>query len=125
LAERDESVAVGLATLAGQDVVVALGDFAFLGGSMGQTHGDRVAIAMEVALERRLPFLAVTSSGGARMQEGMVSLVQMARTAEGIRRLRDAGLPVLAHFTHPTTGGVHASYGALADVIVADAGATI
>ena len=80
---------------------------------------------MEVALERRLPFLAVTASGGARMQEGMVSLLQMARTAEGIRRLRDAGLPVLAHFTHPTTGGVHASYGALADVVVADAGATI
>ncbi|MEX2504045.1 MAG: carboxyl transferase domain-containing protein [Egicoccus sp.] len=125
LADHDESVAVGLATLAGQDVVVALGDFSFLGGSMGQVHGDRVAAAMEVALEQRLPFLAVTASGGARMQEGMVSLVQMARTAEGIRRLRDAGLPVLAHFTHPTTGGVHASYGALADVVVADAGATI
>jgi acetyl-CoA carboxylase carboxyl transferase subunit beta len=92
---------------------------------MGQVHGDRVAAAMAVALEQRLPFLAVTSSGGARMQEGMVSLVQMARTSEGVRRLREAGLPVLAHFTHPTTGGVHASYGALADVVVADEGATI
>ncbi|MFA9430401.1 carboxyl transferase domain-containing protein [Egicoccus sp. AB-alg2] len=125
LADRDESVAVGLATLGGEDVVVALGDFTFLGGSMGQVHGDRVAQAMAVALERRLPFLAVTASGGARMQEGMVSLVQMARAAEGVRRLRDAGLPVLAHFTHPTTGGVHASYGALADVVVADEGATV
>ncbi|MFA9444943.1 carboxyl transferase domain-containing protein [Egicoccus sp. AB-alg6-2] len=125
LAHLDESVAVGLATLAGQDVVVALGDFAFLGGSMGRVHGDRVAHAMAVALRHRLPFLAVTSSGGARMQEGMVSLVQMARLAEGVRRLRDVGLPVLAHFTHPTTGGVHASYGALADVVVADDGATI
>lgn len=120
-----ESVTTGVAELAGQRVVVAMGDFSYLGGSMGKVHGDRVAEAMAVALDRRLPFLAVISSGGVRMQEGMVSLVQMARGTEGIRRLRDAGLPVLAHFTHPTTGGVHASYGAAADVIVADAGATV
>jgi acyl-CoA carboxylase subunit beta len=121
----DESVAVGLATLGGEEVVAAIGAFGFLGGSMGQAHGERVAQAMACAVELGLPFIAVTSSGGARMQEGMVSLVQMSRAAEGIRRLREAGLPVLARFTSPTTGGVHASYGALADVIVADEGATV
>jgi acyl-CoA carboxylase subunit beta len=124
-ADGDESVTVGIAELAGLPVVVALGDFTFLGGSMGAVHGERVVTAMAVARERRLPFLAVITSGGARMQEGMVSLVQMARAAEGVRALRAAGIPVLAHFRHPTTGGVHASYGALADVIVADAEATI
>jgi acyl-CoA carboxylase subunit beta len=121
----DESVAVGLATLGGVEVVAAIGDFSFLGGSMGRTHGERVAQALACARELALPFVAVIASGGARMQEGMISLVQMSRAAEGIRRLREAGIPVLARFTTPTTGGVHASYGALADVIVADAGATI
>lgn len=116
----DESVAVGIATFAGLPVVVALGDFAFLGGSMGAVHGERVVTAMAVARARRLPFLAVITSGGARMQEGMVSLVQMARAADGVRALRAAGVPVVTHFRHPTTGGVHASYGAAADVIVAD-----
>jgi acyl-CoA carboxylase subunit beta len=124
-ADGDESVDVGLAELAGLPVVVALGRFAFLGGSMGGVHGERIARAMAVARDRGLPFLAVTASGGARMQEGMVALTQMSRAAEGVRALREAGLPVLAHFRHPTTGGVHASYGALADVILADAGATI
>lgn len=123
--DADESVAVGLATLGGEQVVAAIGAFGFLGGSMGAAHGERVAHAMATALELRLPFVAVTASGGARMQEGMVSLMQMSRAAEGVRRLRAAGLPVLARFTHPTTGGVHASYGALADVVVADAGATV
>jgi acyl-CoA carboxylase subunit beta len=121
----EESVAVGLATLGGVEVVAAIGDFSFLGGSMGRAHGERVTQALACARELAVPFVAVTASGGARMQEGMVSLVQMSRTAEGVRRLREAGIPVLARFTSPTTGGVHASYGALSDVIVADAGATI
>jgi acyl-CoA carboxylase subunit beta len=121
----DESVTVGLATLGGLEVVAAIGTFGFLGGSMGRTHGERIARALATAHELELPFVAVTASGGARMQEGMASLIQMTRAAEGVRRLREAGIPVLARFTSPTTGGVHASYGALADVIVADAGATI
>jgi acyl-CoA carboxylase subunit beta len=121
----DESVAVGLASLGGEQVVAAIGIFDFLGGSMGHAHGERVARALATAAELAVPFVAVTASGGARMQEGMVSLVQMARAAEGIRRLREAGIPVLARFTSPTTGGVHASYGALADVIIADEGATV
>lgn len=121
----DESVSVGLLDLGGVPVVVALGHFDFLGGSMGRVHGDRIAAAMAVACERRLPFLPLTSSGGARMQEGMHALVQMTRAAEGARRLRDAGVPQIAHLRHPTTGGVFASYASLADVRVADAGATI
>jgi acetyl-CoA carboxylase carboxyl transferase alpha subunit len=123
--DADESVTVGLADLDGLDVVAVVGDFAFLGGSMGQVHGERVAAAMAHAATARLPLVAVTATGGARMQEGMRSLVQMARAAEGVRRLRAAGVPVLARFTSPTTGGVLASYGSLADVVVADAGATI
>jgi acyl-CoA carboxylase subunit beta len=124
-AGADESVQVGTTQLGGAPVAAALGAFDFLGGSMGAVHGERVASAMAAALHLGVPFVTVTASGGARMQEGMVSLVQMTRAAEGIRRLREAGLPVLARFTSPTTGGVHASYGALADVVVADAGATI
>jgi acyl-CoA carboxylase subunit beta len=124
-ADVDESVHVGTTTIAGVEVVVALGDFAFLGGSMGRVHGERVAAALGFALERRLPFLAITSSGGARMQEGMHALVQMTRAAEGVRRLRAAGIPTLSLITHPTTGGVHASYGALADVILAEADAVV
>lgn len=124
-----ESVAVGTARLADDqgavEVVVARGRFGFLGGSMGEVHGDRVAHALAVARERRLPLVTVTASGGARMQEGMRSLVQMARAAEGVRALRDAGVPLITHLTHPTTGGVHASYGALGDVAIAAAGATV
>ncbi|MEX1178630.1 MAG: carboxyl transferase domain-containing protein [Nitriliruptor sp.] len=120
-----ESLEVGTATVGELEVVVARGIFGFLGGSMGTTHGDRFAHAAAVALERRLPLLVVTSSGGARMQEGMRSLVQMSRASEGVRRLRAAGIPVIGHLTHPTTGGVNASYGSLADVAVAEAGATI
>ena len=121
----DESVTTGTVHLGGGEVVVALGRFDFLGGSMGVAHGERVVHAMAHAGQHRLPFLAVVSSGGARMQEGMAALHQMSRAAAGIRSLREAGVPVLAHLRHPTTGGVYASYGALADVIVADAGATI
>jgi acyl-CoA carboxylase subunit beta len=120
-----ESLETGSTEVGGLEVVVARGVFGFLGGSMGTTHGDRIAHAAAVALERRVPLLVVTSSGGARMQEGMRSLVQMARAAEGVRRLREAGVPVIAHLTHPTTGGVFASYASLADVAVAAPGATV
>lgn len=107
------------------EVVVARGRFDVLGGSMGTAHGDRLAHAAAYAREHRLPLVVVTSSGGARMQEGMRSLVQMARAAEAVRTLREAGVPLLALLTHPTTGGVYASYGSSADVTVAVDGATI
>jgi acyl-CoA carboxylase subunit beta len=124
-AGADESVTVGVADLDGLPVVAAVGEFRFLGGSMGREHGERVATAMAVAAERRLPFVALTASGGARMQEGMHSLLQMSRAAEGIRHLREQGVASLALLRHPTTGGVFASYASLADVGLAEAGATI
>jgi acyl-CoA carboxylase subunit beta len=123
--DADESLTVGVGVLDGVEVVAAIGAFDFLGGSMGRAHGQRVVEAMAVAAERRLPFVALTSSGGARMQEGMLSLVQMSRAAEGMRLLREQGVPSLVLLRHPTTGGVLASYGSLADVRLAEAGATI
>lgn len=120
-----DSVTTGVGTLAGTEVVAVVGEFGFLGGSMGRAHGQAVADAMREACRRRAPLVVVTRSGGARMQEGMLALSQMSRVAEGIRGLREHGIPVIARFAHPTTGGVHASYGSSADVIVADAGATV
>jgi acetyl-CoA carboxylase carboxyl transferase subunit beta len=119
------AVDVGTMALGAAEVVVARGRFDVLGGSMGRTHGSFIATAMAYARERRLPFIALTSSGGARMQEGMLSLVQMARAAEGIRGLREAGVPSLTHLGHPSTGGVFASYATLADIVLADPDATI
>lgn len=119
------AVDVGLLTLGDVQVVAARGRFDVLAGSMGRTHGSYIATAMAYALAHRLPFVALTSSGGARMQEGMLSLVQMARAAEGIRALRDAGVPTLTHLGHPSTGGVFASYASLADVVLADPEATV
>lgn len=121
----EAAVEVGTTRLAGLPVVVAQGRFDLHGGSMGAAHGERVATAMRFAVERRWPFIAVTASGGARMQEGMVALTQLTRAAEGIRRLREAGVPVLTLLTHPTTGGVLVAYGALGDVVLASSGALV
>jgi acetyl-CoA carboxylase carboxyl transferase subunit beta len=101
------------------------GNFHVLGGSMGAAHGERVARAYRRAIDERLPVVVRTSTGGARMQEGMVSLVQMARTAAAARDHAEAGLLSVAVFGNPTTGGVYASYGSLADVRAAEAGATV
>ncbi len=119
------AIDVGILTLGEVEVVVARGRFDVLAGSMGRTHGSYIATAMGHARERRMPFIALTSSGGARMQEGMLSLVQMARAAEGIRALREAAVPSITHLGHPSTGGVFASYGSLSDVVLADPEATI
>jgi len=121
----DDSVEVGLADVDGLAVVAARGRFDVLGGSMGRVHGERIATALAVARERGLPFVALTASGGARMQEGMLSLVQMVRAAEGVRALREAGLPAITVVGDPTTGGVYASYGSLGDVLIAEDGATV
>jgi len=119
------AIDVGILTLGEVEVVAARGRFDVMAGSMGRTHGSYIATAMAYARERRLPFVALTSSGGARMQEGMLSLVQMARAAEGIRALRAAGVPSITHLGHPSTGGVFASYGSLSDVVLADPDATV
>lgn len=116
-----ESVRTGL----GDGCVVIAGDFAVMGGSMGVVHGEKVVRAIDQAITRHLPVVIVTRSGGARMQEGMVSLIQMGRTMAAMNRLRHAGLLSVGVLLHPTTGGVFVSYGAATDVRGAQAGATI
>ncbi len=116
-----ESIRTGRADAA----VVLEGDFGVLGGSMGVVHGEKVVRAIDRAIEAGLPVVVEARSGGARMQEGMVSLIQMARTADAMGRLRAAGLGSVAVLWNPTTGGVFASYASLCDVIAAETGATI
>ena len=120
-----ESVAVGDARIGDVDVVVAAFDFSFFGGSMGEVAGERLATAMERAASSRVPFVLRTATGGARMQEGMRSLIQMPKVVAARIELGMAGQPVISVLGHPTTGGVLASLAALADVTVAEAGATI
>jgi acetyl-CoA carboxylase carboxyl transferase subunit beta len=124
-AQVDESVTVADATVAGCPVVAAVFDFAFMGGSMSRAAGLRLVMGAERAASRRVPLLSVVASGGARMQEGMCSLVQMQAVAGALVRLRDAGVPHVAVLRHPTTGGVWASLASAADAIVAVEGATV
>jgi len=121
----DESVLHGAARIGDSEVEIAAFDFDFLGGSMGEVAGERLARAMERATKRGVPFVLRTSSGGARMQEGMRSLVQMPKIVGARIELGLARQPFVAVLGHPTTGGVLASLAALADVTVAEAGATI
>jgi len=121
----DESVAYGSARIGDIEVEIAVFSFEFLGGSMGEVAGERLTRAMERAVERGVPFVLRTATGGARMQEGMRSLVQMPKIVAARMSLADAHQPFIAILGHPTTGGVLASIGALADVTVAEAGATI
>jgi acetyl-CoA carboxylase carboxyl transferase subunit beta len=120
-----EAVVVGLARIGGAETVVAVMDFAFLGGSMGVEVGRRVSGAAELALERGLPLVTVCASGGARMQEGVFSLFQMARVSEAFGRLREAGLLSVCVLTDPTYGGVSASFATLASVLVGERGAHV
>lgn len=121
----DESVLAGAATIAGHDVEIAAFDFSFLGGSMGEVAGERVARAMERAAQRRVPFVLRAATGGARMQEGMRSLIQMPKLVAARATLSEAHVPYIAVLGDPSTGGVLASAGALADVTVAEVGATV
>ncbi|WP_447936664.1 acetyl-CoA carboxylase, carboxyltransferase subunit beta [Thermomonas fusca] len=122
--ERDALVALE-GKLAGHDLVAASFDFAFMGGSMGSVVGERFTLAAECALELRCPFVCFSASGGARMQESLFSLMQMAKTSAALGRLRAAGLPYVSVLTHPTTGGVSASFAMLGDLNIAEPGALI
>jgi acetyl-CoA carboxylase carboxyl transferase subunit beta len=122
--ERDALVAMRGA-LKGRDLVAASFDFAFMGGSMGSVVGERFARAAETALELRCPFVCFSASGGARMQESLFSLMQMAKTSAALARLRAAGLPYVSVMTHPTTGGVSASFAMLGDLNLAEPEALI
>ncbi|MFZ4100148.1 MAG: acetyl-CoA carboxylase, carboxyltransferase subunit beta [Chlamydiia bacterium] len=120
-----EAVLVGEGKLHGMQIAVACMDFAFLGGSMGTVVGERIARIIEVAIEKRLPLLVITASGGARMQEGIFALYQMAKTTAVLQRFAAAKLPYISLLTDPTSGGVTASFATLADVILAEPGALI
>ena len=122
--ERDALIALE-GKLAGHDLVAASFDFAFMGGSMGSVVGERFTLAAERALELRCPFVCFSASGGARMQESLFSLMQMAKTSAALGRLRAAGLPYVSVLTHPTTGGVSASFAMLGDLNIAEPGALI
>lgn len=109
----------------GQDAVVGVQDFAFMGGSMGVAVGEAFVAGVEAAIQRRSAYIAITAAGGARMQEGTLSLMQMPRSTVALARLRRAGLPYIVLLTDPTTGGVTASYAMLGDIQIAEPKALI
>ena len=116
----EEAVKCGICEIEGEKTVLAVMDGNFLMGSMGYAVGERITLAVETAIENKLPFVIFCVSGGARMQEGMISLMQMAKTSSAISKLKEAGLFYLSILTDPTTGGVTASYASLGDIILAE-----
>lgn len=121
----DDAVITGIASIEGNKVATAVMDFDYMGGSMGSVVGEKVTRIIEKAIELRLPVIAITSSGGARMQESALSLMQMAKTSCAVSRLDDEKLLYINLLTEPTFGGVTASFGMLGDIIVAEQGARI
>ena len=120
-----EAIVTGSGSLDGMGVELAVMDFAFMGGSMGSAVGEKLSRACDAALELGVPLISITSSGGARMQEGILSLMQMPKTVCALEDLHDAGIPVITVMTHPTTAGVLASFASLGDVTIAEPGALI
>lgn len=121
----DDAVLVGAGTLDGTRIVSAAQDFAFMGGSLGRAAGEAIITGLRAAVSRATPFILFAASGGARMQEGILSLMQLPRTTIAVQELKEAGLPYLVVLTHPTTGGVTASYAMLGDIHIAEPGALI
>lgn len=121
----NESVKIGKATLNGLPLVLIIMDFRFLGGSMGAVVGEKITHAIEIATRERIPLLISTASGGARMQEGVIALMQMAKTSAALARMAEAGVPYIVLLTDPTTGGVTASFAMLGDVTIAEPGALV
>jgi acetyl-CoA carboxylase carboxyl transferase subunit beta len=121
---RDAAV-WGIGTVRATRVAICALDFAFMGGSMGSVVGEKVALAAEAALAERIPLIIVSASGGARMQEGTLALMQLAKTLAAVERLRTAGVPYISILSDPTTGGVFASYAAVGDVNIAEPDALI
>lgn len=120
-----DAILTGRCTLDERPMAIGIMDFRFRGGSMGSVVGERINRLLERALELQLPSVVVTSSGGARMQEGMLSLMQMARTSAAVRRVNEAGLPYITILTDPTTAGVAASFASLGDIVLAEPKAII
>jgi len=122
---QGDAIIIGRAEIDGQPCQLAVMDFSFMGGSMGSVVGEKFVRACEQAADRRVPLVAVTSSGGARMQEGILSLMQLPKTVCAVEDLRDSRCALLNVFAHPTTAGVLASFASLGDVAVAEPGALI
>jgi acetyl-CoA carboxylase carboxyl transferase subunit beta len=119
------AVVSGTAKMDGRSVSMAVMDFRFMGGSMGSAEGEKIARALQRALDKKIPAIVISASGGARMHEGTLSLLQMAKTAAVIGRLREAGVPYISLLTNPTTGGVTASFAMLGDANISEPGALI
>lgn len=120
-----EAIKTGIGKINGIDVAIGVMDANFMMGSMGEVVGEKITRLIEIAIEKRLPVIIFCASGGARMQEGMVSLMQMAKTSAALSKLNKAGLLYISIFTDPTTGGVTASFASLGDIILAEPGALI
>ncbi|ACB76803.1 acetyl-CoA carboxylase, carboxyltransferase subunit beta [Opitutus terrae] len=120
-----EAVVTGAGKIHGVPVSLAVMDFRFCGGTLGSAAGEKITRAIETAIAQKIPCIIFSTSGGARMQEGILSLMQMAKTSAALGRLAAARLPYISVLTHPTTGGVSASYATLGDVILAEPGALI
>jgi acetyl-CoA carboxylase carboxyl transferase subunit beta len=123
--KRDDAIVTAFGTIGGKPCVISCLDFSFMGGSMGMAVGEGIVQACHLAIEKKAALLSITASGGARMQEGILSLMQMPRTTIAVRQLKEAGLPYLTYLTNPTTGGVSASFAMLGDVAMAEPGAII
>jgi acetyl-CoA carboxylase carboxyl transferase subunit beta len=122
---KNEAVEIGTGKIDDHPVSIAVMNFQFIGGSMGCVVGEKIARCIRVSLEKKIPLIIVNRSGGARMMEGILSLMQMAKTSGYLARLSEAGIPYISVMTHPTTGGVTASYASLGDVIIAEPKALI
>lgn len=122
---RDDAACVGVCQIAGHRVALGLLDFAYMGGSMGSVVGERLTLLIEWVAEQKIPLILVSASGGARMQESILSLMQMAKTSAALAKLHELGIPYLSVLTNPTTGGVTASFATLGDVILAEPDALI
>ncbi|MDR2426253.1 MAG: acetyl-CoA carboxylase, carboxyltransferase subunit beta [Endomicrobium sp.] len=121
----NEAVLTGKAKIGGYIVMIAVMDFEFMGGSMGSVVGEKIVRAVESAIEKKCPVIVFSASGGARMQEGILSLMQMGKTSAALARLSDNGLPFISVLTDPTTGGVAASFAMLGDINIAEPKALI
>ncbi len=123
--DLNEAITTGEGTMEGRRVSVAVFNFRFMGGSMGSAVGEKIARMIEHSLDQRIPLIIVSASGGARMQEGALSLMQMAKTSAGLAKLAKEGIPYISLLSDPTTGGVSASFAMLGDINIAEQGALI
>lgn len=122
---KNDAVRTGFGKIHGQEIVICMMDFSFIGGSMGSVVGEKIARATDEAIKRRLPLIILSASGGARMMEGAISLMQLAKTSTRLAKFAEKGLPFISILTDPTTGGVTASFAMLGDIILAEPGALI